>query len=326
MRAVVCEAFGEPQGLKVQEVPEPTPGEGQVVVQVEAVGLGYVDGLLVRGAYQIKPPLPYVPGSEIAGRIIAVGPGISTQRIGERVLALGHSALSERVALAASACVPLPDGFSAQAAAGALVSYCTNIYAFESCAALRPGETILVLGAAGSVGSSAIDLAKGLGAFVVACASSREKLRAATARGADITVDYSHASWRKDLESALNGRSVNVVYDPVGGGHSETAFRCLAPGGRHLVIGFASGEIPRIPLNLPLLKRSAIVGVDWGGYARAHPDNNRPLLERLFTLYEEGKVHPEPTSVWPLEQAGEVLQSLLDRRSIGKPVIQVSRP
>jgi len=323
VRAAVCHSFGQPRDLRVEERPPPAPKAGEVLVQVEAAGLGYVDALFVRGAYQVKPPLPFIPGSEIAGVIVAVGDGVSGSRAGEPVMAVGHSALSELVALPAQACVRRPDGLSAEAAAASLVSYCTNIYAFETCGALQPDETVLVLGAGGGVGSAAVDLAKGLGAHVVAAASSSEKLELARARGADAVVDYSDPDWRKALQAVLGERPLNIVYDPVGGAYSETAFRSLSPGGRHLVIGFATGEIPRLPLNLPLLKRSSVVGVDWGGHIRSHAGANAPLMARLVELHATGLIQPEPGVTAPLEAAGEVLQALLERRSLGKPVIRM---
>jgi NADPH2:quinone reductase len=324
MKGVLCHAYGPPGQLAVEELPEPVPAEGEVLIAVEAAGLGYVDGLLVQGKYQLKTPLPFVPGSEIAGRVVAGGPGVGEEWIGRRVMALStRGALAERIALPAALTFPIPEGMSAEAAAGFLVSYLTGLYGLEDCGHVAPGETVLVLGAAGGVGSAAIDVAKGLGARVVAAASSPEKLEACRARGADLTVDYAQPEWRKALEKLLGGRGLDVVYDPVGGAFSETAFRCLAPGGRHLVVGFAAGEIPRIPLNLPLLKRASIVGVDWGGEMRADRGVNARLLARLAELFAAGRIHPESPAVFPLAEAGAVLERLLARESIGKPVVRV---
>lgn len=324
MRAIRCVSYGEPKELVLDTIEPPAPGADEVVVAVEAVGLGYVDALHVRGGYQIKKPLPFVPGSEIAGHVVEVGPGASPQMKGQRVMAMSpDGALAERVRLPVSACIPLPERLSSEAAAGFLVSYCTGLYGLEDCGALKPGETVLVLGASGGVGEAAIDIAKAMGARVIAAASSAEKLEACLARGADLTVDYSRDDWRQTLQRLAGEKGINMVYDPVGGRYSETAFRCLSPGGRFLVVGFANGEIPRIPLNLPLLKRSAIVGVDWGGHVRADPKANVPLLARLVDWIEAGRISPRASSVHPLEEAPAVLQALLDRRSIGKPVIRL---
>jgi NADPH:quinone reductase len=232
-----------------------------------------------------------------------------------------RGALAERIALPAAACVPVPEAMSLEAAAGFIVSYCTALYGFRDCGSLQPGETVLVLGAAGGVGMAAIDVARAMGARVIAAASTEAKRAAARARGAEWVVDYQDPEWRKQLEPLTGRRDVDVVYDPVGGDFSETALRCLAPGGRHLVVGFAAGPIPRIPLNLVLLKRCSIVGVDWGGHIRAHPGANVPLLQTLVEWAELGRIDPQPTRTFPFEEAPGVLQSLLDRTAVGKPVV-----
>ncbi|MBI1260090.1 MAG: zinc-binding dehydrogenase [Rhizobiales bacterium] len=324
MRATRCVNYGEPSALKVETMEDPVPAPGQVVLSVEAAGLGYVDALLVQGTYQVKMPLPFIPGSEVAGIIEAVGEGVSGDLIGERVMALSpRGALAEKVLLPVEACTTLPDDMSMEAAAGFLISYCTALYGLETCGKLQPGEHVLVLGAAGGVGMAAIDVAKAMDATVIAAASTPDKRDAAKAHGADMVVDYSDTNWRKSLDAMLEKRGVNVVYDPVGGAFSETAFRCLAPGGRHLVVGFAAGEIPKLPLNLALLKRSSLVGVDWGGELRADPGFNGPLLHKLCDWVVDGKIHPEPTASFPLEEAGDVLQRLLTRKMVGKPVIRM---
>lgn len=326
MHAIRCGNYGAPSTLTLEDLDDPIPGRGQVVIETEAAGLGYVDALLVAGLYQVKTPLPFTPGSEVAGKVVALGEGAPEALMGKRVMALSPAgALAEKIALPAAACIPVPANMSAEAAAGFIVSYCTALYGFETCGHLKPGETVLVLGAAGGVGMAAIDVAKAMGATVVAAASTEEKRNAAMARGADFAIDYTASDWRKTLEPLTGRRDVDLVYDPVGGDMSETAFRCLAPGGRHLVVGFAAGEIPRIPLNLPLLKRSSIVGVDWGGYVRADPAANIPLLRTLTNWASEGRIDPEPSASFPLAQAPAVLQRLLDRESIGKPVIHFRR-
>lgn len=321
MKAIHCVRYGEPEDLVFVDLPSPQPGPNEVVIAVEAVGLGFADGLNVRGAYQVKRPLPFIPGSEVAGSVTACGDGVSSHLVGQRVMALANGGLAEEVVVAADQSIALPAEFSSAAAASSLINYSTAIFGLESCGGLKPGEVILVLGASGGVGLAAIDLAKGLGAEVVAAASSAEKLAVCSARGADFLVDYSAPDWRKSLEQTLDGKKIDVVYDPVGGQWSETAFRCLAPGGRHLVVGFAGGEIPRIPLNLPLLKRASIVGVDWGGHVRATKGAARGILERIVELVKIGKIDPQPTSMHAFEQAPKVLSDILNRRAIGKPVI-----
>jgi len=322
MRALVCTTYGAPALLSIQELPDPTPGPGELILETEAVGLGYVDALFVAGTYQVKLPLPFVPGSEVAGRVLAVGADIPVDLVGRRVMALApRGALAERIALPASACVPVPDCMSPEAAAGFIVSYCTALYGFRDCGNLQTGETVLVLGAAGGVGMAAIDVARAMGARVLAAASTPEKRAAAVARGAEWVVDYQDPDWRKQIEPLTGRRDVDVVYDPVGGDYSETALRCLSPGGRHLVIGFAAGSIPRIPLNLALLKRCSIVGVDWGGHIRANPGANVPLVQTLVAWVEASRIDPQPARTFPFEAAPDVLQSLLDRSAVGKPVV-----
>jgi len=323
MKAIRCHNYGAPFTLTFEELPDPEPRAGEVVIETEAAGLGYVDALLVAGRYQVKTPLPFIPGSEVAGKVVALGEGAPEALLGKRVMALSpRGALAGRIALPALTCIPVPDNMSAEAAAGFIVSYCTALYGLEECGKLREGETLLVLGAGGGVGMAAIDIAKAMGAKVIAAASSEEKRKAALDAGADIAIDYTNPDWRKKLEPLTGRKDVDLVYDPVGGDFSETALRCLAPGGRHLVVGFAAGDIPRIPLNLALLKRCSIVGVDWGGHIRANPAANIPLMKTLTNWVSEGRIHPEPAASYPLAEAPVVLQRLLDRESIGKPVIR----
>jgi NADPH2:quinone reductase len=326
VKAFHCVAYGEPKDLVLTELAAPAAAAGEVVINVEAAGLGFVDALHVRGGYQVKKSLPFVPGNEIAGTVVGIGDGVPATLLGQRVMALSpNGGLAERVAVPATSCMVLPAGFTSEAAASALLNYCTGLYGLENCGRLQSGETVLVLGASGGVGLAAIDIGKGLGATVVAAASSDDKLASCRARGADFTVNYGAADWRKTLEATLNGRAITVVYDPVGGAWSETAFRCLSPGGRHLVVGFAGGEIPRIPLNLPLLKRSSIVGVDWGGYVRNDPIDALPVMQRLVDLVAAGRITPRASATYPLAQAPHVLARLMNRENIGKPVITFAR-
>lgn len=322
MRAIRCHAYTGPNDLRLEQVPDPVPGAGQVLIKVEACGLGFVDGLHVQGKYQVKIPLPFTPGSEAAGRVIALGAGAEDKLMGKRVAGfVMGGGLAEKALMMAGACAIVPENFEPTAAAAALINYGTAIYGFEDCGDLKAGESVLVLGASGGVGMAAIDVARGMGAYVVAAASSEEKRQAALARGAHKAIDYTQADWRKALTQALEGRGLNVVYDPVSGEWSEAAFRSLAPGGRHLVIGFASGEIAKLPLNLALLKRSSLVGVDWGGHVRAHSGEGPRLTRRIAELAAAGKISPRADSVHALADAPAVIAAMLARKMIGKPVI-----
>ncbi|MGA0838709.1 MAG: NADPH:quinone oxidoreductase family protein [Pseudomonadales bacterium] len=324
MRAWTCHEYGSPSGLTLDNVAAPMPRAAEVIIATEAAGLGYVDALFVAGTYQVKLPLPFVPGSEVAGRVVAVGSEVSHLVTGQRILALApRGALAEQIAVPAASCVPIPDNVSSAAAAAMIVNYSTALYGLRDCGQVTPDERVLVLGAGGGVGLAGVDMARALGAEVIAAAASPAKRQAALRAGARWCVDYSKPSWREELERVTGRKDVNVVWDPVGGDYSETALRCLAPGGRHLVVGFAAGTIPRIPLNLALLKRASIVGVDWGGHIRAHPGSSAPLLETLLAWTAAGRLAPEPAVPLPVSAAPEVLLALLERRMVGKPVLTV---
>lgn len=322
MRAIRCHAFTGPKDLRLEDIPDPVPGPGQVLIAVEACGLGFVDGLLVQGKYQVKDPLPFTPGGEMAGRVLAVSEGVAGDLVGKRVAGIGKGGLAEKAVLPAAACAITPEGFDPAAAAAALINYGTAIYGFEDCGHLKAGESVLVLGASGGVGMAAIDVARGMGATVIAAASTGEKRQAAIARGAHKAIDYTQDDWRKALTDALEGKGVDVVYDPVSGAWSEAAFRSLAPGGRHLVIGFASGEIAKLPLNLALLKRASLVGVDWGGHVRADAREGLRITRRLMELAAQGKISPRADSLHTLAEAPDVIAAMLARKMIGKPVIR----
>jgi NADPH2:quinone reductase len=324
MRAIICTEYGEPRNLVLNHAEAPHPGDGEVLVQMEAAGLGYYDALLVQGKYQIKRPLPFIPGSEIAGRVVAIGPGVDPSLQGRRIMGISpQGALAEVICMPASACVPVPDSMSSETAAAFIISYCTALHGLQTCGALRPGETVLVLGASGGVGLAAIEVARALGAQVIAAASTQAKLDLCVEHGAALTVNYTNPEWRNELHSMVGKNGIDVVYDPVGGSYSEIALRCLKPGGRFLVVGFASGEIPKIPLNIVLLKQCSIVGVDWGALQRSHPEANTPLLTALVNLVAQKAIKPRASSVYPLEDAPAVLQSILDRQNLGKPVIRM---
>lgn len=321
MKALLCRGFGDPPDLSVGEVADPAPGPGEVLVAVEAVGLGYFDALLLAGLYQERPPLPFVPGREHAGRVVAVGEGTDPALLGVRVAALAFGgALAERAVAKADHCLVVPPAMEPATAGGLLSAYATSLYALAVRGDLRAGETVLVLGGGGAVGAAAIDVAKALGARVAAAASTPEKRDRCRRCGADVVVDYTAPDWRAALRGTLGG-GLDLVLDTVGGAASEPAFRSLNPGARHLVVGFASGEIPRLPLNLPLLKRASVVGVDWGGFLLNDPAGNRALLDRLGELLDGGRLRPEAPSVHGMAAVGGVLRGFLDRRSVGKPVI-----
>jgi NADPH:quinone reductase len=324
MRAILCTSYGEPRHLALMDVEASHPGDGEILVQMEAAGLGYYDALVVQGKYQIKRPLPFIPGSEIAGLVVAVGAGVDPNLQGRRIMGISpQGALAELICMPASECVPVPDGMSSEAAAASIISYCTALHGLQTCGGLRSGETVLVLGASGGVGLAAIEVARTLGARVVAAASTQAKLDLCVEHGAALTVNYANPEWRTELESMVGKGGIDVVYDPVGGSYSETSLRCLKPGGRFLVVGFASGEIPKIPLNIVLLKQCSITGVDWGALQRSHPGANTPLLIALANLVAQKAITPRASSIHALENAPDVLQSLLDRRNLGKPVIRM---
>lgn len=305
MRAVVCEELGS---VVVRDVKPVEAGPGQVVITVEAAGVNYVDGLFVQGKYQIKPPLPFVPGYEVAGRIAATG---------ARVLATcGLGGFATQVVVPEMAAVPIPDQLDAPRAATFTQSYSTGLFALRNRGNLRPGETVLVLGAGGGVGLAAVQVAKALGARVLAGASSQPKREAALAAGADAVVDTS-----SDIKTAAREWSdggVDVVYDPIGGALADPALRALREFGRYLVIGFASGTIPSLPLNQILLRNRTVVGVDWGSWSMSHPQDQRALLDELLALVATGKLSPVAPRTEPLESAAQVMDDLLNRRVVGK--------
>jgi NADPH2:quinone reductase len=315
MRAVVCEELGS---VVVIETKPQEPGPGQIAISVQAAGVNYVDGLFVRGDYQIKPPTPFVPGGEVAGVVAAVGPGVTEPPVGTRVIAMcGLGGFAERVVVPAATAVPIPDRLDAARAATFTQSFCTALFALRDRGGLRAGETVLVLGAGGGVGLAAVQVAKALGADVLAGASSAGKRAAALAAGAAAVVDTS----AEDVKAAARRWSaggVDLVYDPVGGDLADPALRALRDGGRYLVIGFASGTIPALALNQVLLRNRAVVGVDWGSWALSNGPAQRDLLVELLALVEEGRIDPVAPGTAPLEAAGEVLDDLLNRRVIGK--------
>jgi NADPH2:quinone reductase len=327
MLAIICDQFDSPDKLKVHEIEDPVPKKGEVLIRVHATGLGYVDALTVAGLYQIKPKLPFIPGNEISGVIEQTGEAVKHLRVGQRVLAMpSQGGLSELVCLPESKCTLIPEVLSHQGAASFLVNYCTAYHGLERCVQLKEKETILILGASGGVGMAAIDVAKAMGAEVIAAASTKRKRDACLEFGADHVVNYTKPNWRDDVKKILDGKPLNVVYDPVGGEYAEPALRSLGPDGRFLVVGFAAGEIPSVPLNLTLLKRCSIVGVNWGGYVAANPSESRPVLTILLEWIAARKLNPQAGETAPLKRAGSAMMKMLNRKAIGKIVISVIAP
>ena len=321
MRALLCTEFGPVEKLHVADLPATPPGEREVTVRVEAAGINYPDALLVEGRYQFRPKLPFVPGMELAGVVTAVGAGVTGLRPGDPVMATSQvGAFAEETRVAAQRVLRRPVALAPEVAAASLVTYATTLYAFKDRAQLQPGEAVLVLGAAGGVGTAAIEVAKLMGARVMAAASTDEKLAVCRSLGADETVNYATENLRERLK-AFAPAGVDVVYDPVGGPHSEAALRSTGWNGRFLVIGFASGEIPRIPLNLALLNSRSLLGAYWGDWAGRNPDRSLANLDQIARWIAAGKVRPVISRRLRLEEVPGALQDLLQRRVHGKMVV-----
>ena len=320
MKAILCRAYDGPQAIEFTELPAPAINHGQVRIAVHAAGMNFADLLTIQGKYQVKPPLPFVPGGEMAGAIMELGEGVSGLAVGQRVIALGSGALAEEAMVAAKDVIPLPDAMSFAEGAGFAVAYGTSHLALTRRAGLKAGEKLMVLGASGGVGLAAVEIGKAMGATVIACASSADKLAVAREHGADHLIDYSRENLR-DRAKALGG--VDVVYDAVGGEHFDTALRCLNWEGRMLVVGFASGTIPQIPANLALLKNISIVGIYWGAYRDHNPRALADSLAELAAWYRAGRLKPHVSMTVPLAQAAEAFAALAERKATGKIVVTV---
>ncbi len=321
MRAVVCPTLGPLETLVVEDREMPVPGEGQVVVNVRAAGVNFVDGLICQGGYQIKPATPFIPGSEIAGEVSAVGSGVSGIEVGDNVIAfVGFGGFAEQAVVPALSLVPMPEVIDFGQAATLIQSYCTVLFTLTRRTTLAPGEWVLVLGAGGGVGLAATDVAHALGGRVIAAASTTEKLDAALAVGAEATIAYEEEDLKVRARE-LSGGGVDVVIDPVGGRHSENALRATRHLGRFCVIGFASGPIAQVPLNLVLLNNRTVVGVDWGGWTFKDPLGNRELIGELIELVADGRLHPASPVAHPLDEAASVMAGLIDRSIGGKAVL-----
>ena len=323
MRALLCKAWGGPETLVLEELPSPQPGPGEVVIDVKAAGVNFPDVLIIQNKYQVKPPLPFAPGAELAGVIKEVGAGVKGFEPGERVIAMTTwGAFAEECVARAGQLIRMPAGVDFATAAAFTLTYGTSWHALKDRGQLRAGETLLVLGAAGGVGLAAVEIGKALGARVIAAASSAEKLAVCRAHGADETIDYTTEDLRARLKAIAGDNGVDVVYDPVGGPYAEPAIRSTGWRGRYLIIGFAHGEIPRIPLNLMLLKGSSLVGVYWGDWTRREPAAAAAGMAELLGWLAAGKLKPHLSGRYPLARAAEAIAALAGRKVAGKLVVE----
>ncbi len=325
MRALVCKEYGPPESLVIEEHDDPVPGEGQVLVDVEAAGINFPDVLSIAGKYQVKTPTPFVPGNEAAGVVSAIGAGVSQYKVGDKVIinSVG-GAFAEKCLADARMTAPLPDVLSFEQGAGFSVTYGTSMHALKQSANLQPGETVLVLGAAGGVGITAVEIAKAMGARVIAAASSDEKLEFAKSAGADETINYSEEPLKERVKALTDGNGADVVYDPVGGELADQAFRATAWHGRYLVIGFASGEIPKFPANIALLKEASIIGVWWGTWASKNPKLQVQNMMAAAKLVAEGILTPRVTESYALDDYVDAFQAITERRARGKVTLRMT--
>ena len=324
MKALLCKQFGPPESLVLEEVPSPKAGPGEVVVSVRAASVNFPDVLIIQNKYQFKPPLPFSPGSELAGVVKEIGAGVSNVKPGDKVIAFTtYGAFAEEVKTEATRLLPMPQGMDYASAASFILTYGTTDHALRDRAQLKAGETLLVLGAAGGVGIAAIEIGKALGARVIACASSAEKLAVCREHGADETINYASEDLREHIKGLTAGHGVDVIYDAVGGPYTEPAFRSIAWRGRHLVVGFAAGDIPKLPLNLPLLKGASVLGVFWGDFTRREPQAFVESAHQLVRWFEQGRLKPHVSATFPLEKAAEAMNLLASRKAKGKVVIRI---
>ena len=322
MKALLCKQHGLPDTLVLEEVPDPVPGPGEVVVDMKAAGVNFPDVLIIQNKYQFKPELPFSPGAEFAGVVSAVGEGVTRLKAGDRVIgSVTFGAFAEKVKVHAARTIPIPPELPFDTAAAFILTYGTSYHAVKDRAQLKAGETMLVLGAAGGVGLAAIEIGKAIGATVIAAASTDEKLAVCREHGADATINYATEDLRERVKALTNGKGPDVVYDPVGGQYAEPAFRSIGWRGRYLVIGFANGEIPKLPLNLPLLKGASIVGVFWGQYTQLEPKAFAADVAEMFAWVKEGKLRPHISARFPLAEGAKALEHLMNRKATGKVVI-----
>lgn len=324
MKAVLCKAFGPAETLVLEEVASPVPAKNEILLQVHAAGVNFPDTLIIEGKYQFKPPFPFSPGGEAAGVVAAVGEKISHLKVGDRVMALtGWGSFAEEVKVPGYNVLPIPTAMDFTTAAAFSMTYGTSMHALKQRAQLQPGETLLVLGASGGVGLAAVEIGKAMGARVIAAASSAEKLAVAKSLGADELINYGQDNLKDEIKRLTDGNGADVIYDPVGGDLFDQAIRSIAWNGRLLVVGFASGRIPELPVNLALLKGASVVGVFWGSFAQRQPQDNAANFQQLFSWYAEGKLKPLVSQTYPLAQTAQAINDLGQRKAVGKVVVQV---
>lgn len=324
MKALLCKEHGPPEKLVVEDVPTPEPGKGEVRVAIKAAGVNFPDTLIIRDMYQFKPDLPFSPGGEASGVVDKVGDGVSHMKEGDRVLVMsGNGAFAEYLSIDASRVIPIPPDMDFDIAAGFTMTYGTSHHALKQRADLKEGETLLVLGAAGGVGLAAVEIGKLMGAKVVAAASTQEKLDLCREYGADETINYTEEDLREGIKRTTGGAGADVVYDPVGDKFAEPAFRSIAWNGRYLVVGFAGGDIPKLPLNLPLIKGASIVGVFWGRFTATEPTVHQDNMKELMGWLKAGKLKPHVSKRFPLEKGGEAIRWMMDRKAMGKVLIEM---
>lgn len=324
MRAILCKEYGPAENLVIEDVPSPDVKGHGVKVRVKAAGLNFPDTLIIEGKYQLKPNMPFSPGGEMSGEVIGVGEKVARFKVGDRVAGLtGYGAFAEEVVVPEQNLLPIPEGMSDEKAAAFTMVYATSYYALKQRANLQPGETLLVLGASGGVGLATVELGKAMGAKVIAAASSAEKLAVAKAAGADELINYSEEPLKDAVKKLTKSKGVDVIYDPVGGDYTEQALRAMAWNGRHLIVGFAAGEIPKIPANLTLLKGCSVVGVFWGSFTQREPEASAQNMMELMKLYAEGKIDPQISEVFEFEDYAKALGALTERRATGKVVLKV---
>lgn len=324
MKAVLCKAHGPASDLALEEVASPVPKRNEVLVQVHAAGVNFPDTLIIQGKYQFQPPLPFSPGGEAAGVVLEVGEKAGPLQVGDRVMALtGWGSFAEQIAVPGYNVMPIPAHMDFATAAAFGMTYGTSMYALTQRGHLQAGETLLVLGASGGVGLAAVEIGKALGARVIAAASSADKLAVAKAAGADELINYSESGLKDEIKRLTGGQGVDVVFDPVGGELFEQAVRGLAWNGRMLVVGFASGQIPQLAVNLTLLKGAAVLGVFWGAFAQRQPADNAANFKQLFAWHAEGKLKPLVSQTYPLADAGAAIEQLAGRKAVGKLVVSV---
>ena len=322
MKAIVCKAWGLPETLVIEDQADLVPAAGEIVIDIMAAGVNFPDVLIIQNKYQFKPELPFTPGNELAGTVHAVGEGVSAYKVGDKVFAfVPQGAFAQQVKVTADSVLPMAAGMDFDTAAAITLTYGTSHHAVVDRAQLKAGETMLVLGAAGGVGLAAIEIGKALGARVIAAASTAEKLAVCKEHGADVLINYTTEDLREAIKAATNGKGPDVVYDPVGGSYTEPSFRSIAWRGRYLVIGFANGEIPKLPLNLPLLKGASLVGVFWGDFARREPAHNLAAMQELMRWLAEGKIKPHISARYALADTPQALIDMASRKVTGKIVI-----